>query len=87
MGVVGVVLAALDGHSCADLKDISDIAVCGSGSCDRFCSLRNVDTTVSPSAATVASKGFLTSFATLMIVSNSEASSAVGSRNRYTPQS
>lgn len=80
MGVVGVVLEALDGHSNADLNEISETAVCGSGICDRSSSLRSIDTTLSLPDVVVVSKGFLTSFATLMTVSNFDASSTVGSR-------
>ena len=56
----------------ADLNDISEIAVCGSGTSGLDASIW---------------KGFLISLATLMTVSNFAASSAVGSRYRYTPLS
>lgn len=82
VGVVAVGVAVFEGrgHSQADLKLYSETAVWGSdiSRLSEADSARQMDIIV-PSPCWSFS-GFRTSFATLMTVSNSQASAAVGSR-------
>lgn len=78
-GVLGDMGRISSGHSSADLKEMSETAVRGSEESE-CAELLHTDTTELFGPTDGLEKGLATSLATLITVSNFEASSRVGSR-------